>query len=182
MKWTNLICEEFFAQGDREKELGLPVIAINDRAKPVPLANMQAGFIRGLVLPLYSKFAALPLVDISEPMEQLHANLAKWEGQIHARRASADSSSGAGAGAGAGAAETGAGGASAGAGGIEAGGNAPPMPPLPDSAVADAAVPVPPPAVPAVSASPPPPPPLPPMAPPPPPPTPPAPEAPSSGQ
>lgn len=51
------------------------MIAINDREKPVPLANMQAGFIHGLVLPLYKKFAELPMLDLSTPMGQLHANL-----------------------------------------------------------------------------------------------------------
>ena len=83
-------------QGDKEKKLGLPVISINDRDNPIPLVrlacsqlcllapynsecqsqeNMQAGFIHGLVMPLYKKVRSIPVVDCEEPFAQLEANL-----------------------------------------------------------------------------------------------------------
>lgn len=30
-KWTNLVIEEFFAQGDKEREMGLPISNLCDR-------------------------------------------------------------------------------------------------------------------------------------------------------
>lgn len=43
VRWANLICDEFFEQGDIEKELNLPVSPFMDRrttqARPNPLLN-----------------------------------------------------------------------------------------------------------------------------------------------
>mmetsp|Transcript_6723 Transcript_6723/g.16031 ORF Transcript_6723/g.16031 Transcript_6723/m.16031 type:complete len:408 (+) Transcript_6723:177-1400(+) len=44
-KWTNQIAEEFLAQGDEEKRLGLPVTPMNDRTKFKSPAHMVCGFI-----------------------------------------------------------------------------------------------------------------------------------------
>ena len=58
--WARRSMEEFFRQGDREAELGLPVSPFMDRSK-VPLAativNCQIGFINVLVRPLLSEWA-----------------------------------------------------------------------------------------------------------------------------
>merc|ERR1719478_1671596 len=42
--WTDRVLQEFFAQGDLEKELGLPVGMLNDRATQ-NIARGQIGFI-----------------------------------------------------------------------------------------------------------------------------------------
>mmetsp|Transcript_26682 Transcript_26682/g.48256 ORF Transcript_26682/g.48256 Transcript_26682/m.48256 type:complete len:432 (+) Transcript_26682:2-1297(+) len=50
-KLAYLCVDEFFAQGDQEKELGIPVQMLNDREK-VNRANSQIGFIEFMVFPL----------------------------------------------------------------------------------------------------------------------------------
>lgn len=49
-RWTNLLVEEFFAQGDKEKELGLPFSPLCDRTN-TPIAQSQIGFINFIVEP-----------------------------------------------------------------------------------------------------------------------------------
>jgi hypothetical protein len=46
-KWTKQLLEEFFTQGDREKELGLPISPLCDRTS-VLVAESQIGKSRGL--------------------------------------------------------------------------------------------------------------------------------------
>lgn len=49
-KWTNLLVQEFFAQGDKEKELGLPFSPLCDRNN-THIAQSQIGFINFIVEP-----------------------------------------------------------------------------------------------------------------------------------
>lgn len=49
-QWTNSLVEEFFAQGDKEKELGLPFSPLCDRNN-TPIAQSQIGFINFIVEP-----------------------------------------------------------------------------------------------------------------------------------
>ena len=75
-KWTLLVYEEFFVQGDKEKELGLPVGDLNDRSK-INLAKSQMGFIDFIVQPSFEVFAQfLPRVDIH--IENIKMNRTKW--------------------------------------------------------------------------------------------------------
>ncbi|KAL3854482.1 hypothetical protein ACJMK2_013748, partial [Sinanodonta woodiana] len=50
--WTELLLEEFFRQGDREKELGLPFSPLCDR-KSTLVAESQTGFIDFIVEPSF---------------------------------------------------------------------------------------------------------------------------------
>jgi hypothetical protein len=50
--WSHRVQEEFFAQGDEEKRLGLPVSPFMDREKP-NLPKSQIGFIDYIAKPLY---------------------------------------------------------------------------------------------------------------------------------
>ena len=38
--WSERICDEFYAQGDEERKLGLPVAKPNDREAPLPMVRM----------------------------------------------------------------------------------------------------------------------------------------------
>jgi len=49
--WADRVCDEFFDQGDAEKELGIPVGMLNDRER-VNRAGAEHGFIVFLVCPL----------------------------------------------------------------------------------------------------------------------------------
>ena len=50
--WAELIAEEFYNQGDRERGLGLTISAFMDRNKP-NLPKLQLSFINFIVAPLF---------------------------------------------------------------------------------------------------------------------------------
>jgi len=83
--WTDRVLEEFHRQGEAEVDKDLPVGPLNDRSSPIPRCKMQAGFIRALVLPLYSAINRLPELSISNTaMATLSENLGEWEAEIAA--------------------------------------------------------------------------------------------------
>ena len=55
-KWTLRLMEEFFAEGDREGQLGLEVGALNDREKVI-IPKAQVGFINFIALPLWEAWS-----------------------------------------------------------------------------------------------------------------------------
>jgi hypothetical protein len=50
-KWANLVLEEFWMQGDKEKEMKLQISFMCDR-NTTSIPHSQLGFIDGIVLPL----------------------------------------------------------------------------------------------------------------------------------
>ena len=58
LKWTWLLFEEFFDQGDREKAEGLPVSFLCDRTT-TQITQSQPGFMKLIVLPLFTTLADL---------------------------------------------------------------------------------------------------------------------------
>jgi len=76
LAWTDRIQHEFYQQGDKERELLLPVSVGYDREQPIPLEKMQAGFIIGIVRPLFLSLSHLPSA-------RLDANLAHWQDEIN---------------------------------------------------------------------------------------------------
>jgi len=52
IQWTNRVLKEFFTQGDREKELGLPVSPLCDRSS-TNRADSQMGFIDFIIRPSF---------------------------------------------------------------------------------------------------------------------------------
>ncbi|KAI8887221.1 HD-domain/PDEase-like protein [Backusella circina FSU 941] len=75
-RWAELLVEEFVSQGDLERELGMPVLPMNDREKVV-LEDSQIGFIRFVALDLFQ--SVNDMCDISFAVDQMQANLKKWE-------------------------------------------------------------------------------------------------------
>jgi len=74
--WAVLCLEEFFAQGDRELMLGIPVGFLNDREK-INLPNSQIGFLSGLIAPLVlAQVRIWP--GLFELGDNLGVNLASW--------------------------------------------------------------------------------------------------------
>lgn len=72
--WIEGVVKEFFAQGDAERELGLP-ISMNCDRKTVDVNKCQVGFITFLVAPIYKGLAAfLPAVE-RELLPVLEKNL-----------------------------------------------------------------------------------------------------------
>merc|ERR1712110_700065 len=70
------VLEEFFAQGDEELRLGMPVGILNDRSK-VNKPGSQHGFINFLVAPLV--IGAVKVFPSFHPMSvQMVSNLQAW--------------------------------------------------------------------------------------------------------
>ncbi|KAI8337831.1 hypothetical protein EDC96DRAFT_346357 [Choanephora cucurbitarum] len=80
-QWAELLVEEFVCQGDLEKELGMPVLPMNDRDKVI-LEDSQIGFIRFVALDLFQNVREI-LVDLSFAVDQIQANLKQWETRKH---------------------------------------------------------------------------------------------------
>ncbi|KAF4076376.1 hypothetical protein AMELA_G00213810 [Ameiurus melas] len=75
-RWTSSLLEEFFRQGDKETELGLPFSPLCDR-KSTMVAQSQIGFIDFIVVPTFTVLTDMtekivtPLID-----EATHSSLA----------------------------------------------------------------------------------------------------------
>jgi len=76
--WCQRLQEEFFAQGDEEKELGLHVSAMMDRKKPGVLdPSSQVGFFRIIAIPLFTSWVkAFP--NCNPILEQAIRNMEYW--------------------------------------------------------------------------------------------------------
>lgn len=64
-KWSNLILQEFFQQGDRERQLGLPVSPICDK-ETAKLPQVQLGFLTLLVIPVFELWTQLIRKEVQE--------------------------------------------------------------------------------------------------------------------
>eukprot|EP00933_Yihiella_yeosuensis_P030921 TRINITY_DN24466_c0_g1_i2.p1 TRINITY_DN24466_c0_g1~~TRINITY_DN24466_c0_g1_i2.p1 ORF type:complete len:463 (+),score=65.28 TRINITY_DN24466_c0_g1_i2:275-1663(+) len=72
-----LCLEEFFAQGDQEKALGVPVQYLNDRDK-LNQPNSQIGFIEFMIAPFFvAQILLWPQLHIFG--ENISMNIEKWE-------------------------------------------------------------------------------------------------------
>jgi len=64
LQWTRAVLTEFFSQGDREKEVGLPVSMFMDR-DVTNIAKCQMGFMDVLVAPLFNALSdKIPRLEI----------------------------------------------------------------------------------------------------------------------
>lgn len=82
-----MIIEEFFTQGDLEKQRGQSVSMYCDRAT-TDTAKSQAGFIKNIALPLYEILNVYLSSAIIEEncLEQLKNNLLCWEFEMNHHR------------------------------------------------------------------------------------------------
>ncbi|KAI7867749.1 hypothetical protein BDF14DRAFT_1742942 [Spinellus fusiger] len=80
-QWAELLVEEFVCQGDLERQLGMPVLPMHDRAKVV-LEDSQIGFIRFVALDLFrSVKTVVPEMDFA--VQHMERNLVQWEYRQH---------------------------------------------------------------------------------------------------
>lgn len=77
LKWADLVTKEFHNQGDKEKELGLPVSFLCDR-KTSNLPQSQVGFINGLVLPTFQLVVKL-IPDSACYIDYIINSKCEWE-------------------------------------------------------------------------------------------------------
>jgi hypothetical protein len=78
-KWSMMVCEEFFRQGDIEKSRGQAVSMYCDR-ETTDIPKSQAGFIKNICLPLYEVWAFYLKSETVEKFSlgQLRNNLEFW--------------------------------------------------------------------------------------------------------
>jgi len=76
-QWAFLVLEEFFAQGDQEKQLGIPVQFLNDREN-LNRPNSQIGFIEFVIAPFFAAQIRL-WPGLRELGDNLSNNIRNWE-------------------------------------------------------------------------------------------------------
>ena len=75
LQWTWLLFEEFFDQGDREKEEKLPISFLCDRTT-TSISASQPGFMNFIVVPLFTAISDLtPTLKILEENAKTNARL-----------------------------------------------------------------------------------------------------------
>mmetsp|Transcript_43633 Transcript_43633/g.79550 ORF Transcript_43633/g.79550 Transcript_43633/m.79550 type:complete len:501 (+) Transcript_43633:92-1594(+) len=79
-EWTRRLSEEFFAQGDLEKKLGLQPMALFDRVAAPPVSTGQVGFLTFVITPCWRVLHdILHPEDAEVPDGHLRSNLAQWQ-------------------------------------------------------------------------------------------------------
>ncbi|OMJ68339.1 hypothetical protein SteCoe_34247 [Stentor coeruleus] len=78
-KWSGMVMEEFFKQGDLEKSKKLPVSMYCDRIT-TNIPKSQAGFLKNICLPLYDAWAKYHSMEaITKTLEELRKNIEYWD-------------------------------------------------------------------------------------------------------
>lgn len=83
-KWSQKVCEEFFRQGDYERQLNLPVTSLCDRySTSVP--KIQVGFFKFVVTPLFDQWHRFLDSKLSNQMMYfLKYNQMQWDKRVAA--------------------------------------------------------------------------------------------------
>ena len=77
LRWSERVTKEFYSQGDAEREQGLPVSLMMDRAKP-NLERSQLGFIDVIVQPLWATLSEIAGSDVNVCLRHLQTNRQYW--------------------------------------------------------------------------------------------------------
>ncbi|GAB5586814.1 3' [Umbelopsis nana] len=80
-RWAEVLSDEFSNQGDLERELGLPVLPVNDRGK-MTLEDFQLGFIRHIAINLFQAVANV-IPEMSFCVDYMQQNAKIWESRKH---------------------------------------------------------------------------------------------------
>lgn len=80
--WSRLVADEFFLQGDTERQFQLPVSPLCDR-RAAKLETSQIGFLEFVVLPLYVAVRdVLPLRDFDAVLARIRHNADEWRRRV----------------------------------------------------------------------------------------------------
>ena len=74
--WIKLLSEEFWMQGDKEREKGLPISFLCDRNN-VDIPSSQIGFLKGFILPSYDCLIEM-FPSLKFAIDNAEDNLKKW--------------------------------------------------------------------------------------------------------
>jgi hypothetical protein len=79
-KWTDLLFIEFFQQGDKERELGIDISFLMDRAT-TNVAKAQDGFIKGLIKPAFAMLeGVMPRLGLN--LKYMNENIEQWANKV----------------------------------------------------------------------------------------------------
>ena len=84
LKWVELLSEEYWLQGDKERALNLPISFLCDR-KNINIPSSQVGFIGGFVVPTYNNLIAI-FPTLNYTVENANKNIAEWQKLIDEHR------------------------------------------------------------------------------------------------
>ena len=77
IKWVEILSEEFWKQGDLEKDLNLPVSFLCDR-DDINIPKSQVGFISGFVIPTYESLITI-FPTLRFTLDNAKNNLKEWQ-------------------------------------------------------------------------------------------------------
>lgn len=83
--WAMAVTEEFYRQGDMEKEKGVEVLPQFDRSKNTELARGQIGFIDFVCGPFFKKIVNTCLSGMQWTVDNVNSNRAQWDRVLNAR-------------------------------------------------------------------------------------------------
>lgn len=84
-KWCDVLCEEFFRQGDLEQASGMEYTSpLNDRAH-LDKPKSQIGFYNAVCLPLFQTAAKI-MPKLQCNVDQVQSNLAQWKAEIESKQ------------------------------------------------------------------------------------------------
>lgn len=75
---VKVIFEEFYQQGDAEREAGRTPISMMDRNQPDQQAASQVGFLNGICIPCYTILYRL-IPEAKSLLDMCQQNLEKWQ-------------------------------------------------------------------------------------------------------
>ena len=81
LKWTNYITQEFWALGDKERSMKVPISPLCDRERDNNIAKSQMGFFKFICIPLFSVVADLVDPEMV-PWVRLRKNMAMWANHL----------------------------------------------------------------------------------------------------
>ena len=91
-QWVDKCMEEFFRQGDKERELGMKISPFMDRRNPT-IAKCQVGFLSFIVKPLFQAWTQMLPGLQNTIMSNIENNLEKWTNlQVEFERSTATAS------------------------------------------------------------------------------------------
>lgn len=80
-RWVALLMEEFFLQGDKEREIGLDISPMCDRQNAT-IEKSQVGFIDYIVHPLWETWGDLVHPDAQDILDTLEENRDYYQSMI----------------------------------------------------------------------------------------------------
>ena len=84
LKWVELLSEEFWLQGDKEKSMGLSISFLCDR-KSANVPSSQVNFIRGFIVPTFEILVNI-FPTLNYTLENANNNINEWQKLVDAHR------------------------------------------------------------------------------------------------